>query len=1070
MNILPNIDPTMLAVILGVVTGGVLLMLLALGMSSPVLLRMGLRNLRRRPGQTLTLLCGLVLSTMVMTASFGLWDSFADSTVTHELAAFGNVDESVTGAFTRARVDTALVSIRHHPNIQAATAILLQPGSLTITSVRTGLTIEQVDLYAVPPDFEQVYGPLTDSRGQLVQVADLRPDEVLLSATLAQHFAVQSGEHVRINVGPQTITSTVRALLSNDLAVISDHPMTPTPEVILPLARYQQIEAAVPNTICIKNLGSGGMEDSGPHGSRSQAVVRFLQQLFGAPTFFQLPQSATTFQSTVIEPLKPGTVDQVDINKALLLSTAGQQFYWLLPLFTCLLVGAGMVLLALLLILLAAERRAELGMSRAVGLQRAHLVQLLLFEGAGNSVAALLLGVPLGFGATTLELALFSCIPALPPGDPNVIATPILPSLHVWLTWQSLVNICCLSFLVTMLTILLTARWISHMNMVTALRDLDDPPARRTSLRLLLHALRWPPVDATGHPVSETLSGRLSRRMGAMRGLAWEIWIRGLLVLLVAGIVLALANVSGQDWLTQLAVALGLSGLGLLIGWILPLSHVPFLTSAVARRLGYSFMGLGWLVLGFQSGGAFLALFQPIGGSVTPPSALEILLSMLLPVWGAVVLILTNADLLVALCTLLLRRLRSLAPVSRTSLVYPLTFRFRTGVTVALLSLIMFLVLLLVTTNLGALQEAQSAAGTGGFQLEADIISDEQPRLSPSPQIQALQSHRALAQDFSAVGLLRLLYPSTGLLLGPRIRLDLAGHPSYVTPYRSPLVADDGFLSNTTLSMSARAQGYASDQQVWGAVRDHPGHAVLQYQAHLGLPTGNGFAPFTAEVPDGSTSSAHYHQVTIIGIVPNGTHWQALFLSQRTAAEIARSVYSGYNFYLFRLQPGVRVAQASQDLSRALSADQPVIQVLADLDLLNNTEITEVLTLFLGGYLALGLLFGALSIGVITSRAVVERRQQIGMLRALGFSRTLVRLSFLIEASFVITISVLVGASLALWLAYQVALLVYHDQFPVPVLPIILILSGSYAVAFVATLLPAHQAARLHPAEALRYE
>jgi ABC-type antimicrobial peptide transport system permease subunit len=124
----------------------------------------------------------------------------------------------------------------------------------------------------------------------------------------------------------------------------------------------------------------------------------------------------------------------------------------------------------------------------------------------------------------------------------------------------------------------------------------------------------------------------------------------------------------------------------------------------------------------------------------------------------------------------------------------------------------------------------------------------------------------------------------------------------------------------------------------------------------------------------------------------------------------------------------------------------------------------------MSGYLALGLLFGALSIAVIASRAVVERRQQIGMVRALGFSRILVRCSFLIEASFVVTISLLVGASLALWLAYQVALRVYHDQFPVPVLPVIFILLGSYAVTFVATLLPASRAARLHPAEALRYE
>jgi putative ABC transport system permease protein len=94
--------------------------------------------------------------------------------------------------------------------------------------------------------------------------------------------------------------------------------------------------------------------------------------------------------------------------------------------------------------------------------------------------------------------------------------------------------------------------------------------------------------------------------------------------------------------------------------------------------------------------------------------------------------------------------------------------------------------------------------------------------------------------------------------------------------------------------------------------------------------------------------------------------------------------------------------------------------------------ITAVFTIFLGGYLALGLIFGAFAIGVIASRAVVERRQQIGMLRALGFSRGLVRSSFLLEASFVIATSLITGAALALWLAYQVAKATYQN-FPLPV-------------------------------------
>ena len=49
----------------------------------------------------------------------------------------------------------------------------------------------------------------------------------------------------------------------------------------------------------------------------------------------------------------------------------------------------------------------------------------------------------------------------------------------------------------------------------------------------------------------------------------------------------------------------------------------------------------------------------------------------------------------------------------------------------------------------------------------------------------------------------------------------------------------------------------------------------------------------------------------------------------------------------------------------------------------------------------------------------MERRQQIGMLRALGFQREMVSWSFLIESSFVALLGIALGAGLALISASQ---------------------------------------------------
>ena len=51
--------------------------------------------------------------------------------------------------------------------------------------------------------------------------------------------------------------------------------------------------------------------------------------------------------------------------------------------------------------------------------------------------------------------------------------------------------------------------------------------------------------------------------------------------------------------------------------------------------------------------------------------------------------------------------------------------------------------------------------------------------------------------------------------------------------------------------------------------------------------------------------------------------------------------------------------------------------------------------------MGLGLVVGVAAVGVIAFRTVVERRQQIGMLRAIGYKRSTVALSFMMESSFV---------------------------------------------------------------------
>jgi putative ABC transport system permease protein len=128
------------------------------------------------------------------------------------------------------------------------------------------------------------------------------------------------------------------------------------------------------------------------------------------------------------------------------------------------------------------------------------------------------------------------------------------------------------------------------------------------------------------------------------------------------------------------------------------------------------------------------------------------------------------------------------------------------------------------------------------------------------------------------------------------------------------------------------------------------------------------------------------------------------------------------------------------------------------------------------GFMGLGLLVGVAALGVISARSVVERRQQIGVLRAIGFRRGMVEASFLLESTFIALTSIVVGTVLGLILSWNIIADVRrqpswdNNTLVVPWLNQAVIFLLVYAVAMIATVAPARRAARVGPAEALRYE
>jgi putative ABC transport system permease protein len=175
------------------------------------------------------------------------------------------------------------------------------------------------------------------------------------------------------------------------------------------------------------------------------------------------------------------------------------------------------------------------------------------------------------------------------------------------------------------------------------------------------------------------------------------------------------------------------------------------------------------------------------------------------------------------------------------------------------------------------------------------------------------------------------------------------------------------------------------------------------------------------------------------------------------------------SLFYFNIRPGVDVTKAGHDLERYFI---PYQLITLNIQELINSILETTMGVFnlLQAYLALGLIVGIAGLGVITMRNVVERRQETGALRALGFRKSMVLRSFLFELSFIALTGITMGVALGIALSYDLFLRFFEGQatFVIPWDRLILLGGIAFLGSVLATASPAIRASKMPPAEALR--
>ncbi|MQG53718.1 MAG: FtsX-like permease family protein [SAR202 cluster bacterium] len=749
----------------------------------------------------------------------------------------------------------------------------------------------------------------------------------------------------------------------------------------------------------------------------------------------------------------------------------------------------GVLLIFLIFVMLAAARRAEMGMARAVGAKRRHLVQMFIFEGTAYSVVSGAVGVLLGLGASSIIVFMVNRI-----FQSGGSGAPDNFTMFAHFELRSAIVAYCLGMVITLATVGISAYRVSRLNIVAAVRGLPPPIQTsetpfRTRLLAPLRAFSTP-VSLGGSALWALARLDISRGIGLLLRAVWAgltsplalfgavfqaLWVpmsHGWLTVVVGALLTWLGTTSDEAAPLRIGVTLVIIGVGLSIRTLV---HRTGLQADIGDRIAYTFMGvvnLAFWVIPFR---ALRSIFGEIDGGIE-----MFFISGIAMVAAAVWTVMYNADLLLKVLTFVTGPFGQLRPVLVTAVAYPMSAKFRTGLTLAMFALVIFtLIVMSILTEAFSAAVGDSGRVAGGWDIQATVnfntpIEDIRLAIDEKPSLNNVD------------------IPSIGGYTTIPVETRQVGADEQRWQFYAVRAADDQFLREAGANLKMFDTEYGDTQKdIWNAVRADSNLVVVD---SLVVPSRQGFAndelPFELEgifyedtemeaidIEVREPRTGQVIPLKVIGVLDRLTdafgELGIGMLASREELDEAIPFRIPTTTYRFKAAEGVDVAQLSKDLESAFrenGMESDVLSELVDDIAAANRAFNYLFTSFMG----LGLLVGIASLGVVSLRAVVERRQQIGVLRAIGYRRRMVQLSFLTESSFVVLMGTAIGVGLGTIISWNIVKDIQEEvetvRFAIPWIQIGIIVAIAYVFSLATTFLPARQASRIYPAEALRYE
>ncbi|MEI7604079.1 MAG: FtsX-like permease family protein [bacterium] len=713
---------------------------------------------------------------------------------------------------------------------------------------------------------------------------------------------------------------------------------------------------------------------------------------------------------------------------------------------------AGILLIINIYSMLAEERKSEMGTLRAIALTRSKLIKTFLYEGFFYSVISSIAGVAVGIGVGFVLLFSITDLTKKAFEGSNF-------SVNFHTTPASWILSFCLGLLITFGTSYIASRRISKVNIVSAIRSLpDEKDIKRT---------KWTIVKI----------------------IFQLLFLINSIVLIIAGI--DMINTKNNSKLSDVVSPESLGAYLIFIGLVISCYLTALL---ISKFLGYTGRDKykRFVITAFNLPPLLLSLFIANIGffSKVFESFLGyslLLLSGLTIVFTSTAIITYNIDIILWVLEKTIGRISAINGIVKLSLRYSGENRFRTGLTVLMFSLVLFLVAFLSVFKSTIDYQLDKQIPKGGYEafvlmpkfVDTDTVKNDVEKLDVTDEINIKKSIIMNYADISTAE----LYPQIPVE-DPVLK--------QLKPETRMFGVDENFLKNNPVKIATRYDKFKSDDEAINAMLTTGKYIFLN-------PSGIGTSSYLNPIEKlqvGKTVKLEQKGQIVEAIVagyldPTAPQNYTIFQYGIVTSNKVFTDIMDKNFVKENAEDNMLFKLSNNGKTRAENLkiiQESLIKYNLANRLFSIASIFEIVSAFLKGsitilqgFLSFALFVGVAGIAIIMVRSVNERKQQIGMLRSLGFQRKAILISFFLEASFIIVLGILIGI-ISGALTGDIFFSVRNNTISVnnisdnaktvisiPYGELIGIGIGTYIISVIFTLLPSYQASRLEPVEATNY-